>query len=690
MRRRRFLQGLISGSTAPWMLGCTRRSRKPSASRRGRVVVLAFDGMDPSLLERLMQSRATPHFVDLANRGAFSPIVTSDPPQTPVAFSNIICGADAGAHQIFDFFHRDPRPEGKSAIRIYFSTSDMHSTGAARGLSLGKWRIPISGGEAPQLLRQGQAFWQPLVEQGAAAKVFFLPSNYPVQGATGPGELETISGMGTPDLRGGLGEFTFVTPQAPLRGRQVTGGKLVYANLWGASHRDELELEGVENYLLDPSAVDGPLPRLKVPFVVTRDPERDLVKIEIGGQLLLLKLGEWSDWIPIDLPTEIPGSAALEAVQAPVSLPGMVRFYVKQVHPECELYITPINIDPLRPATPISEPAPAAEQLASRHGRYYTLGIPEDFNALNEGALNEDEFLEQAYLAHDERAEQYRRVLSEFENGCLFYYFGTTDLVSHMFFRDRDPQHPGHDPAQGDRHANVIDDLYVHCDGLVGETLEQLRDEDTLLVLSDHGFTTFRRSVSINRLLWQQGYLVLEPGVKPETVDNFEGVDWSKTRAYAIGLNSVFVNLKGREKNGIVPAGDEQSRLLDELTRALLDLRDDEHPDAAPIQDVLRVSRRFPQANPGIAPDLIVGYGHGYRVDWKSPLGGLGEQTIADNLNRWSGDHCVASDLVPGVLLANRPLEVDSPALTDIGPSILALCGVGVPDDMAGRPLFRQ
>jgi len=645
--------------------------------------------MDPLLLDRLMKSNAAPHFVDLAGRGAFQSMATSDPPQTPVAFSNIISGAEAGAHQIFDFFHRDPRPDGRSAIRIYFSTSDVRSTGAARSLSLGKWRIPISGGEAPQLLRQGSAFWQPLVEQGAAAKVFYLPSNYPVQGATGPGDLQSISGMGTPDLRGSLGEFTFVTPQAPLRGRQVTGGKLVYANLWGESHRAELELEGSDNFLLDPDAVEGPLPRLKTPFVVTRDPERDLVKIEIGARLLLLKLGEWSDWVPIDLPTEVPGSAALDAVQAPVSLPGMVRFYVKQVHPECELYITPINIDPLRPATPISEPALAAEQLAAQHGRYYTLGIPEDFNALNEGVLNEDEFLEQAYLAHDERAEQYRRVLAEFESGCLFYYFGTTDLVSHMFWRDRDPQHPGRDPAQGDRHASVIDDLYVHCDTLVGETLEQLRDNDTLLVLSDHGFTTFRRSVNVNRLLWELGYLVLEPGVKPTAVDYFEGVDWSKTRAYAIGLNSVFVNLRGREKNGIVPAGDEQSRLLDEVTRALLELRDDEHPDATPIQTVVRVSERFPQADPEIAPDLIVGYGPGYRVGWESPLGGLGKQTIADNLDRWSGDHCVASDLVPGILVANRRLEVESPALTDIGPSILQLCGVGVPADMAGRPLFR-
>jgi len=670
------------------VLGCERARPKPLTGHQGRVVVLAFDGMDPVVLSQLMQAGKAPNFSDLANRGTFQPIKTSDPPQTPVAFSNIISGADAGIHQVFDFIHRDPHPEGQSAVRPFFSTSDVRSTGTARAVSLGKWQIPISSGQAPQLLRRGGAFWQPLVQQGRSAKVFFLPSNYPPQGAAGPGDLETISGMGTPDVQGSLGEFTFVTPHTSLSGRKVTGGKIVYANLRGESHRAKLELEGPENFLLNPDAFDGPLPRLKVPLVVTRDPTKDLVKVEIQGHRLLLKVGEWSDWIPVHLPTEIPGSAALAAMQAPVSLPGMVRFHVKQVHPECELYISPINIDPLKSATPISQPDDIAQQLAQRHGRYSTLGIPEDYNALQQGALNEDEFLEQAYLLHDERADQYRHVLSEFQRGCLFYYFGTTDLVSHMFWRDRDPQHPGRDPVQGDRYANVIEDLYIHMDGLVGETLQQLRDRDTLLVLSDHGFTTYRRSVNINRLLWEHDFLVLKPGVRPAAVDFLEGVDWSKTRAYALGLNSVFVNLKGREKHGIVLPGAEHRQLVDELARVLLEIRDPQHPDAAPIKSVLQVNERFRDVDPKIAPDLIVGYEHGYRVGWETPLGGLGKHTISDNLNRWSGDHCVASDLVPGILLANRPLEVEAPALTDLGPSILELCGVGTPNDMAGRPVF--
>lgn len=685
MQRRRFLNRLLLGTAGGW-LGCGAEHRRARGGRR--VVALAFDGMDPQVLGDLMRRGRTPHFSRLASRGAFSSIGTSHPPQTPVAFSNIISGCDGRVHQIFDFIHRAPAPDGPLAVRPYFSTSRTDISSQVRGLSLGKWRLPLTGGEAPKLLRRGPAYWQPLVRAGHRTGVFFLPSNYPPQSAAGPGALETTSGMGTPDVLGGLGQFTLLSPDAPFRGREVNGGKFVYANLWGDNHRVEVELEGPRNFLIDPQRIEGDVPRMKARFTLVRDPHRDLVKLQVGSHQLLLNKGEWSPWIPLEFPTGIPGSAALEALQARVSLPGMARFFVKAVHPKCEIYVSPINIDPLRPVSPISRPEELSRRLGHHQGRYATLGIPEDYNALQHGALTEDEFLAQSYLAHEERVEQYRQSLSQFRDGCLFYYFGTTDLVSHMFWRDRDLDHPGRRPSESDKYATVIDDLYVHMDELVGETMEQLRDEDTLVVMSDHGFTSFRRSVNLNRLLMEWGYLVLKRNVRPESLNYFLGVDWSRTRAYAMGLNSVFVNLRGREKHGVVPPGSSQMKLVDEITSKLLDLRDEARGNTQPIVSVINVQRQWPGVDIRVAPDLLIGYAHNYRIGWDAPLGGMAEEPFADNLKRWSGDHCVAPELVPGMIMASRPFERESPQLVDIAPTLLAVCGVRVPDMMMGRPLI--
>ena len=419
--------------------------------------------------------------------------------------------------------------------------------------------------------------------------------------------------------------------------------------------------------------------------MAVRDPERDLVKITLGDHTELLKVGEWSPWMQFDFETEIPGSAVLEVLQAPTSLSGMVRFYVKQVHPKLILFATPINIDPTRPANPISVPESFAADIAHATGLYFTTGIPQHTPEVQRGALNEDEWLEKVHIILDQRSKQFRYALKNFHSGCLFFYFGAPDLVSHIFWRDQDPDHPGRDPSHGNRYSKVIEDIYVIMDKRVGEAVEQLDPHDSLIVMSDHGFCSFRRGFNLNSWLLENGYISLrDPSRRQDEM--YINVDWKQTKAYGVGLNGLYINLRDREKYGIVADGKEKQGLLDEISQRLLQVHDDDGTQV--VAKTYLVKDDYPNADSRIAPDMLVGYARNYRASWSTLLGGMPEALIEDNHDRWSGDHCVAADLVPGILVTNRKINVDDPNLTDIGPTILAMFGLDVPNVMKGRTIM--
>jgi predicted AlkP superfamily phosphohydrolase/phosphomutase len=375
----------------------------------------------------------------------------------------------------------------------------------------------------------------------------------------------------------------------------------------------------------------------------------------------------------------------LGALGAPVSIQGMVRLFMKQVHPKFELYVSPVNIDPMSPVNQISIPAGLSTQLAKRHGRFYTAGIPEDTKALSHGALDEDQFLAQSDLAMQERIAQYREAIADFRQGCLFYYFGATDLVQHMFWRDRDSQHPGRLAAQGDRYANVVEDAYHDIDQLVGDAMQAAEPTDTIIILSDHGFNSFRRGFNLNSWLVEEGYIRLGSSESQVLDPLFPNVDWNQTRAYGLGMNGLYLNAVGREKYGIVKQSQWRS-LLGEIRDKLLAVRD--VGGQVVIRNVDMVEDIYPGADRHIAPDLIIGYEEGYRASWETVLGTMPPDILVDNLERWSGDHCIHPELVPGVLVSNRTVTVDNPDLRDIAPTILNEFGIAQLPHMTGRPLF--
>ena len=494
--------------------------------------MIGMDGMDPILLQRYMDEGKLPNFKKLSEQGGFKPLATSMPPQSPVAWSNVISGCDPGTHEIYDFIHRNPNPDNEAiAIEPYLSTSSIEAASVHRELSFGDWQIPLTSDKVV-LRREGPTFWDFLNEQGIDATIYRMPANYPASDPHGHGHLRCLTGMGTPDLLGSYGEFTLFSAVAPAEGRFASGG--TFKQLRAIKNRAVVELVGPPNFLMKPDQ-EGAVPNMTAKVEIVRDPDHDLVKIAMGDVVHIMKVGEWSDWTPVVFETGVPGSAALAALQAPTSINGMVRFYVKEIRPVLEIFVTPINIDPLIPAVQISEPADFATELAAATGRYFTAGIPEHTAEIQEGALDEDQWLDKANMILSERIVQYHQALRDFKSGCLFFYFGTPDQISHIFWRDQDPEHPGRLEKQGDKYSKVIEDTYVQMDTLVGEAMAAITDRDTLIVMSDHGFASFRRGFNLNTWLQNHDYIRRrDTGGEAEAAATASGpfadVDWSQIK----------------------------------------------------------------------------------------------------------------------------------------------------------------
>jgi predicted AlkP superfamily phosphohydrolase/phosphomutase len=399
-------------------------------------------------------------------------------------------------------------------------------------------------------------------------------------------------------------------------------------------------------------ALTGPENVAPIPFRVIGN------VLEIQGEKYPLTLGEYTPWIRLKFS----------------SVAGIVRFLL--VDEDFSLYATPVQIDPENPALPISQPAYYAAYLAKLLGSFATLGLAEDTWALNDGAIDEDAFLKQAEFIQKEREAMFFSALDHLRGGVLACVFDTSDRVQHMFYRYFNPA------LADDRHAGVIEQMYRDMDRLVGEAMAYVDSETAFFVLSDHGFCSFRRGVNLNSWLLRNGYLALTDDAG-ESGEYFEGIDWSRTRAYTFGLGGLYLNLKGREARGIVDPGDAGA-LKAELIAKLEGLRDE---DAVAIQRVYEASAIYRGPYIDAAPDMIVGYARGYRTSWEAAVGKVTPRVFEDNAKAWSGDHCVDPALVPGVLFSNLKVEDGDPGIEDMAPTALGLFGIEAPVWMEGKSL---
>jgi predicted AlkP superfamily phosphohydrolase/phosphomutase len=610
-----------------------------------------------------MQQGMLPNFSKLREQGQYVQLQSSFPSESPVAWSSFQTGSNPGRHKVFDFLV----PNRKSYLPELCSAK---VTGSPRSLKLGKFRLPL-GKPSIDLGRKSQPFWKTLGDNGIASTILRVPITFPPEKFKGT----MLAAMCVPDLKGSQGTFSYYSSDPEERGRFTGGIQIPVEVDNGAVHT---HISGPDNTMVEGDE------EMRIPFEV-RLGSNDAKSFDGADATLVidkksfpLKLRQFTPWIPVKFRPALT-----------FKVRGICRFYLKEASPHFKLYMSPVNIDPDKPALPISHPFTYAIYLSKTLGRYTTLGLAEDTWGLNERVLDEQAFLDQAYLIHEEREAQFFDALEKTRRGLVCCVFDITDRVQHMFWRYLEKDHPANEGKDTQQHRDVIPQLYRDMDQLLGRVMERVAKEKNtvLMVMSDHGFKSFRRGVNLNTWLYRNGYLVLK-GDKPTEAEWYQDVDWDKTRAYAVGLGGIYLNVKGQMNRGIVEPGEDEKKLRQEIAAKLRGLRDEEY-NAPAVAEVYDTREIYEGPYVREAPDLFVGFHVGWRASWHCATGKIDEEIFDNNIKSWSGDHCMNPPDVPGIFFCNEKLSVEERIhIQDIGPTVLDLFGVQIPPYCDGKSVM--
>lgn len=554
--------------------------------------------MDPHFVESHWNE--LPNLRRLCEQGTFSTLATTTPPQSPVAWATFSTGLDPAQHGVFDFVHRDPDT-------LQPMSSFAETLPPAHQLSIGPYLLPLSTAQV-RSFRHGRTFWEILANHGIPTTVIRMPGNYPPLAHAG----DQLAGMGTPDLEGTFGTFTYYTDDPLEVAHDVPGGRFVPIAL--QQDHAILPIQGPPDTLRRDHAPT------QLDLILDVDPAVPAARIAIDGQEFILKQGEWSPWIRVTFPL-IPHVASVH---------GMFRLYARQLQGGIRIYRTPLNIDPYEPALPISRPANFSRELANRIGPFYTQGIEEDTAALRQGALSLPEYLAQSRMVQAEHQAMLRDALAHYRDGLLFFYFSEVDQNSHVLWG---------------QHEDELLQTYRTIDHSISAVMAAAPDA-TIMVMSDHGFAAFDNAFNLNTWLKQNGF--------------------AARGAYAMGLNALYVK----------PCPQRET-VIAELKQRL-------EAETPAIENVTRM----PRSSNRFAPDLIVGYAPGYRASWETALGEAPPEVIEPNNDAWIGDHCIAAEAVPGVLVTNKKTDHADPSLKDLTVTILKEFGITAPPEMKGRSIY--
>jgi len=717
--------------------GRTGRGATLSAARSAstKVVILGFDGADARTVERLLREGRLPHLAELARRGTYRPLLPTNPPQTPVSWSSMATGLTPGRTGIFDFLKRDRKTyypafalNEEAHRRFLFGQANGPVIGSLVGLSVAglAWvglrrrtgrrvlvvvlsvGLGVVGGvgagglayrylpyQVPQAVnhRQGTPFWTLVDRQGLRAYVIRYPTTFPAE------KLRhgfMLSGLGVPDIRGTIGQPTIYTDDASLLAQAnefslkvevvdvVNTGGRIRTVVWGPRNKLYCDTRRADcRAFLEKH---GRPVQFQEPLEIYVDSAARTVTVRYRDQTATLRPKEWSDWFVFTFP-----------VHPLLRLRAIGRFYLIRLEPFLLLYLSPLHFHPESHPIPFTWPPDGSDWLLRQVGLFKTMGWDIDTWTITSGVVDEDHFLEDTAWTVEKQRQIFRTLFTRGDWDVYVQVFDFTDRVQHILWRLIDPRHPLYDPTRAEKYAREIERAYEEMDAIVGEAMERLPPGSRLLVVSDHGFTSFRRGMNYNTWLVQHGFMKLK-GVQVtelETLEDlflegdfFEHVDWSQTKAYALGLGPIYINLKGREAHGSVEPGEEYETVRRAIIRGLESYVDPVTGER-PVYKVYTREEMYPSGfDPDLIPDLRVAHTYNYRVSWQTTLGHVAPDVVEDNLRNWSADHCSAEpSIVPGILFTNWPIRTEQPRIIDIMPTVLRLLGLPIPPGLDGHPL---
>jgi predicted AlkP superfamily phosphohydrolase/phosphomutase len=674
---------------AAFSIACSGTSRRAASKYTQKIVILGFDGMDPILLKKWMEEGKLPHISALAKGGGMFPLQTTHSPESPTAWASFATGVNAGKHNIYDFLVRD--------TTSYIPDLGMVTRTPPKFLFD---YFPIS---KPKLtsIRGGTSFWVTAGKEGVRSDMLTVPVTFPPEDVDN-GHM--LSGLPLPDIRGTMGTFSYYATDLSRyeEGNTEMGGILKRLVFEGDKASNELEgppspivrqqIEAIRRK--GPTLTESDRARLaelqavqdvRIPFTIQWNRAAKTASIAIDGQTIALEPGKWSPWIDLTF-----------KINFLVRLHGMAQMLLVNAGSELQLYVSPVNFKPDRPPIPISSPASFSGDLYKAIGNYRTLGWAEATWPLNEGRMDEKTFMDDLMVAFDDRARVILNRVDARDWDLLIGVIESTDRVQHMMWRLIDPKHPLYDAALASQFGDSIERVYRRADDFVGEVVKRVGPDVPVMIVSDHGFHSWRKAVNLNTWLVQNGYMALkgQQGADKKLADLFgggtfwENVDWSRTRAYAMGLGQIYFNLRGREAQGIVSPGAESAALAGELSAKLLTMQD---PDEGTpiIRAVYKRDDIYSGPYLHNASELQVGMHEGYRVSWQTTLGGSPPGIVYKNDRKWSADHGGYDfAITSGVFVTGRPINTQTPRIIDIAPTVLRYFGLTIPTDIDGKPLY--
>jgi len=644
--RREFLARCLKFGLAAYCIkdiallsGCGKQKWVSGYKGCNRIMVLGMDGLDFGIVKSMMAAGGLPNFSKLAQKGSFAPLTPSNPVMSPAAWSNICTGTKPAQHGIYDFLNCNPENY----------TLNMMSRKVDSGPTSTRFLQP----------RRRDGFWVNATKADIPTSIIRWPVAFPTEKVNG----RFLSGLGVPDILGNEGRYLYYTTAA-IPSDDPSPHNVVKVK-WDGNIAKTL--------LIGPLTSKGKF--ASVPMTVSKE-DAETVKIDLRGSGFFRAVkGKWTDFVKVVFRVGIQ------------KIYGIAKFILLETVPHLRLYASPIHIDPVNQMFPITYPKKYGRELTEHLGLFHTLGISEMVHPLSHGRYGYDEFLSEVEQIETERTKMFEIELDRFDQGVLGFVFDHTDRVQHAFWSMRDKGHPIYNAQDAKKYSDVIPSMYRRMDKVLGMALKKDNDKTAILVVSDHGFNSFRYNVHLNRWLINNGYMKMKGENSEERLGSFKDVNWSCTKAYAVGFASIYINVAQREAKGIVRSGSEQNNLCKEIAARLRTFKDPRNGDPVVHNTYINESPQSPK-NSSYPPDLLVGLKPNYRVSWQSALGGAPTMLVDDNTQKWSGDHMIDPGLVPGIFFCNKKLKVDAVCSIDIAPTIFKFMGLDVPDYMDGLSLL--